>query len=78
MKRVEGDELKRHGSREAGTRLAPSRRSAGAGGWEHGGEWERILRMGRERIPELGQTSPMYESAIDPAVEGVREVGEVS
>ena len=65
VKRVEGDELKRHGSRGAGTRLAPSRRSAGAGGWERGGEWKRSLRMGRERIPGLGQTSPMYESAIE-------------
>jgi hypothetical protein len=34
--------------------------------------------MGRERIPELGQTSPMCESAIDPAVDGVGVVGEVS
>ena len=34
--------------------------------------------MGRERIPGLGQTSPMYESAIDPEADGVGEGGEVS
>ena len=34
--------------------------------------------MGRERIPGLGQTSPMYDSAIELAADGVGDGGEVS